>query len=77
MSKILVSLPNDLVKRMNVAIPPRKRSKLIVDLLEKEILRRETALFQCAKAVDADEELNREMLDWEVTVNDGIEPEAW
>jgi len=77
MEKILVSLPNDLVKRMKTVIPARKRSQVVKDLLEKEINRREKALFECALAVEKDEALNKEMAEWDVAVGDGIEPEAW
>ncbi|HPN98933.1 MAG TPA: hypothetical protein PLX88_10165 [Syntrophorhabdaceae bacterium] len=77
MEKILVSLPNDLVKRMRTVIPARKRSQVINDLLEREIVRREEVLFQCALAVEKDEALNQEMTDWDITAGDGIEPETW
>jgi metal-responsive CopG/Arc/MetJ family transcriptional regulator len=77
MEKILVSLPNDLVKRMKTVIPARKRSQVVKDLLEQEIDRREEALFQCALAVEKDKALNEEMAEWDVTIGDGIEPEAW
>lgn len=77
MEKILVSLPNDLVKRMKSVIPVRKRSQVVKDLLEQEIARREEALFQCALAVEKDEALNQDMAEWDVTTGDGIESEAW
>jgi metal-responsive CopG/Arc/MetJ family transcriptional regulator len=77
MEKILVSLPSDLVKRMKTVIPARKRSQVVKDLLEQEIDRREEALFQCALAVEKDKALNKEMAEWDVTIGDGIEPEAW
>ena len=77
MEKILVSLPEDLVKRMKSVIPARKRSQVVKDLLEQEICRREEALFQCALAVEKDEALNQDMAAWDITVGDGIEPEAW
>jgi metal-responsive CopG/Arc/MetJ family transcriptional regulator len=77
MEKILVSLPSDLVKRMKTVIPARKRSQVVKDLLEQEIDRREEALFQCALAVEKDKTLNKEMAEWDVTIGDGIESEAW
>ncbi|MBA4417043.1 MAG: hypothetical protein C0392_03895 [Syntrophus sp. (in: bacteria)] len=77
MEKILVSLPNDLVKRMKSVIPARRRSQVVKDLLEQEINRREEALFQCALAVEKDEALNKDMAEWDITAGDGIEPEAW
>ena len=77
MEKILVSLPEDLVKRMKTVIPSRKRSQVVKELLEAEIERRENALFECAKAVESDEALNRETAEWDVATGDGIEPETW
>lgn len=77
MEKILVSLPEELVRRMKTVIPARKRSQVVKDLLEAEIEKREQALFECAKAVEDDEALNREMAEWDVTTGDGVEPEAW
>jgi len=77
MEKILVSLPNDLIKRMRTVIPARKRSQIVMDLLEQEVSRREEVLFQCALAVEKDEALNNDMVAWDVTAGDGIEPEAW
>ena len=76
MQKVLFSLPDDLVARMRASIPPKQRSKVVAYLLE-EIKRREQALYQCALEVEADEALQEEMKDWEVTLGDGIEDESW
>ncbi|PIP38313.1 MAG: hypothetical protein COX19_13445 [Desulfobacterales bacterium CG23_combo_of_CG06-09_8_20_14_all_51_8] len=77
MQKVLVSLPDDLAARMKRMIPARNRSRVIAEMLEAEIKRREDALYQCACEVEADSALNKEMDDWEATVGDGIEPESW
>ncbi|HOF58939.1 MAG TPA: hypothetical protein PLT19_11470 [Syntrophorhabdaceae bacterium] len=77
MEKILISLPNDLVKRMRTVIPARKRSQVVNDLLEQEITRREEILFRCALAVEKDEALNQDVAAWDITAGDGIESEAW
>jgi hypothetical protein len=77
MQKILVSLPDDLAARLKQMIPPRQRSRVIAEILESEINRREQALYQCAREVEADDALNNEMADWGVTVDDGIESESW
>ncbi|MEJ2672081.1 MAG: hypothetical protein P8168_07750 [Deltaproteobacteria bacterium] len=58
-------------------IPPRQRSKVVAALLEKEVRRRERELYECALAVEKDEQLQSEMVDWDVTVGDGIETETW
>ncbi|MGH8611348.1 MAG: hypothetical protein ACREYF_04670 [Gammaproteobacteria bacterium] len=77
MQKVLFSLPDHLVARMRASIPAKHRSKVIADLLEHEIKRREEALYRCAVEVEADEALHEEMKDWEVTQGDGIEDESW
>jgi len=58
-------------------IPSRQRSRVIAEILESEINRREQALYQCAREVEADDALNNEMADWGVAVDDGIESESW
>jgi hypothetical protein len=75
--KILVSLPDKLADRMKTVIPPRQRSKVLAELLENEIKRREESLYQCALAVEKDEALNKDMEAWDTTVGDGIDAETW
>jgi hypothetical protein len=75
--KVLVSLSDDLYARMQAVIPPRQRSKVVAGLLEEEIQRRERELYECALAVEQDQQLQSEMTDWDVTVGDGIETETW
>jgi len=77
MQKVLISMADDLYTRMKVHIPPGKRSKVLSELIEKEIERREKALYQCACEVEEDDALNREMEDWNVTIGDGIDSETW
>lgn len=75
--KVLVSLSDELFARMQAVIPPRQRSKVVSELLEEEVRRREQELFECALAVEQDEQLRAEMAEWDVTVGDGIETETW
>ena len=75
--KVLVSLSHDLYSRMQAVIPPRQRSKLIANLLEKEVQKRERTLYEAALAVEHDEKLRAELADWEATVGDGIESGPW
>jgi metal-responsive CopG/Arc/MetJ family transcriptional regulator len=74
--KVLVSLSDVLYSRMQAVIPPRQRSKVIAQLLEQEVQRREQELYECARAVEKDEQLQAEISDWNVTVGDGIEVES-
>ena len=71
--KVLISIPDSLYSRMMATIPPRQRSKLIAELLEDEVKKREQELYQAALAVEQDEELSAEMKDWDVTLGGGIE----
>lgn len=77
MEKILISLPNELAQKVKTYIPQRKRSRVIRELLEKEIAKREKELYLIAKEVEQDRALNSEMSHWDITAGDGIEPEAW
>jgi len=77
MNKILISIPDDIASRMRTAIPQRQRSKVIVRLIEAEINKREKALYDCAVAVENDAILNKEIEDWDVTLQDGINNESW
>ncbi|MAZ77760.1 MAG: hypothetical protein CMF39_03690 [Legionellaceae bacterium] len=76
-AKVMISLPKELNSRFQAAVPSRQRSAVIRELLEKEIEKREKKLYDCALAVEADEKLNREMKDWDVTLNDGLDDETW
>jgi hypothetical protein len=77
MSKVLISIPDDIASRMRAAIPDRQRSKVIVKLIETELKKREKALYDCAVAVEQDNLLNDEMDDWDVTLQDGLNDESW
>ncbi|KTC65719.1 Uncharacterised protein (plasmid) [Legionella adelaidensis] len=77
MSKVLISMPDKIASRMRASIPQKQRSKVIVELIEKEIEKREKALYECAAAVEQDHELNQEMKDWDVTLQDGLNNESW
>jgi transcriptional regulator CtsR len=77
MSKVLISMPDKIASRMRAAIPQKQRSKIIVKLIEKEIEKREKALYDCAVAVEQDHALNQEMKDWDETLQDGLADESW
>ncbi|MDD3847363.1 MAG: hypothetical protein PHC90_13520 [Syntrophorhabdaceae bacterium] len=77
MQKVLLSLPDHLADRMKAVIPPGQRSKVLADLLETEVKRREEGLYQCALGVEKDQALSKEMKDWDVTAGDGIDDETW
>lgn len=72
MEKILISLPDQLAVRMRATIPSRQRSKIFTHLIEEEIEKRERILYECALAVEKDNDLRQEMDEWNVTLNDGL-----
>lgn len=76
MQKMLISIPDQLAERMRASIPARMRSKTIAYLLEKELDQREQRLYECAKAVEEDSGLHKEMDEWDITLNDGLDDEA-
>ena len=74
MSKVMFSFPDKLVMRMKAAIPARERSKVLADLLEKEIKMREQQLYACAKELEESKGLKKEMSDWDNEFGgDGLE----
>lgn len=77
MKKILVSLPDRLAQRMKVMIPHGNRSKIVAELLDREIAKREELLYECARAVQVDRALTSEMAEWNSTICDGIDNESW
>jgi len=77
MQKVLISVPDDLLARMRAVIPNRQRSRIIAEVLENEVERRERELYECARDVEADKALNTQMSEWDLTVGDGIEPKTW
>jgi hypothetical protein len=77
MQKLLISIPDSIVARLRSVIPDRQRSKFISKVVEKELEKREKALYQCALKVENDKSLNREMKEWDSTIGDGVENESW
>lgn len=78
MYKMLISVPKQLAIRLRSTIPARQRSRVIAQLIEKEIEKREEQLYECALEVEKDESLNQEMTLWEnQTLPDGLEHESW
>ena len=76
MQKVLVSMPDTILSRLRAVVPDRMRSKFITEVVEKEVRKREQALFECAQKVEKDKALNAEMEDWDATIGDGIEHES-
>ncbi len=74
--QLLLRLPDDLVRRFKQNVPPRERSALVRQLLEKALPPADgdnDPLYLAALAVEQDAALNEEMAEWEsATVGDGL-----
>lgn len=70
-------LPADIYHDFQVVVPKRKMSKVIGRLMRKEIEKRNKSLYKIAQSVEKDTKLNKEMKDWDDTVNDGLEDLEW
>ena len=46
-----------------------------MNLLKKEISKKEDQLYRCAEEIERDSALNKEMEEWGVTTGDGIDDE--
>jgi hypothetical protein len=77
MHKVLISIPDQLAVRMRIFVPARQRSKIIANLIEKEVTKRERELYNIALAVEKDEALSKEMQEWDITLDDGLNNESW
>jgi len=77
MTKILITLPDELVSRMRAAIPPRQRSAVFRTLIQREVQKREQKLYQATQAVETDQALNKDLQAWDITTDDGLEDESW
>jgi hypothetical protein len=75
--QLLRHLPDELVRRLKRAVPARRRSKFIQDLLEQALppdgVDESDPLYLAALSVEADETLALEMAGWEpVPGADGV-----
>lgn len=76
-AKIMISLPDQLVVRMRAAIPARDRSKLMAQLLEKELTLRENKLYHSALEMEQSTPLKNDMMDWDASFGqDGLSDDA-
>jgi hypothetical protein len=71
--QLLIRLPDDLLRRLKQAVPSRKRSAFVQQLIEQALPADDDPLYRAALTVEQDEQLAREMAEWEVaTSNDGL-----
>jgi hypothetical protein len=72
MTDVHFSLPEEVVTALNQFVPIGQQDQFVAEALRKALEQQEQALYECALAVEQDEELNNELEDWQVTLTDGI-----
>lgn len=77
MQTLSIPVPDELFGRIRTLVSQQQFRNLLVDLLERELQLRDTALYHCACQVEADEALKQDLLDWNMTLEDGLENESW
>jgi len=63
--RITLSIPDEVAERFRSVIPPRKRSGVIVRLIEHELDHRNKALAAACVAANQDEPLQKEIDEWQ------------
>jgi hypothetical protein len=76
MTEVHFSLPEEVVTALNHLVPTDQRDVFVANLLREALARQEQELYECALAVEQDEELNAEMAEWDVTIGDGLSPRS-
>ena len=71
--QILLHLPDDLATRFKSAVPPRRRSAFVAELLRKALPEDEDPLYLIALEAEKDARLNTEMAEWDALSGDGLE----
>lgn len=71
--QLLFHIPDDLAERFKKAVPPRRRSAFVTNLLQEALPEEDDPLYQIALDVEQDAALNAEMREWrEGLIGDGI-----
>ena len=63
--RVTLSIPDDVATRFQASVPARQRSKLVTELLLKELSKLEGALAAACINANADSKLNAEVEDWQ------------
>lgn len=70
--QLMVRLPEELAVRFKAAVPPKKRSAFVADLLVKALPVESDPLYQIALAVEQDADITADMADWDTVTGDGL-----
>jgi hypothetical protein len=69
---IRFSLPAEIIRSLHQFVPANTHDQFVASVLRKALEQQEQALYECALAVEQDQELNAELDDWQVTLTDGL-----
>jgi hypothetical protein len=78
--RLLVRIPEELARRLKRQVPARARSAFVQHLLEQALAPEsgeDDPLYQAALAVEQDERLTAEMVEWDAAVGDGLEADPF
>lgn len=70
--RMTLSIPDAVAHRFQAAVPARRRSRLVTQLLEQALSERDDSLAVACRAANRDRALARE-IDWWQAFDDGIE----
>ena len=62
--RMTLSIPDDVARRLQAAVPTRQRSRLVTRLLEQELSKCDDALAAACHAANRDQTLQREIGEW-------------
>ena len=63
--RLTLPIPDQIARRFQAAVPSRQRSRVVAELLEQELKRKENALEEACLAANRDEELEKEIDEWQ------------
>jgi hypothetical protein len=61
MTTVRFALPEELILSLNQLVPPGEQDEFVAKALREALEQQEQALYECALAVEQDEELNDEL----------------
>ena len=63
--RVTLSIPEQVARQFQAAVPPRERSRLVTALLSFELKRREAALEAACREANKDQGLAKEIEEWQ------------
>ena len=72
MAVIHFSLPAEIIRSLHRLVPADEQDQFVASVLRQALEQQEQSLYECALAVEQDQELNAELDDWQATLADGL-----